>query len=50
MDITHCILRMLDIYGDYKIRVNHKVCTDSYPIPNVEFVIHALAGMNVFTK
>ena len=48
------ILRKSDgnirICGDYKIGVNHKVCSDSYPIPNVEVAIHALAGMNVFAK
>ena len=35
------------ICGDYRIGVNHKVCSDSYPIPNVEV---ALAGIRVFTK
>ena len=35
---------------DYKIGVNPKVCSDSYPIPNFEVVIHALAGVSVFTK
>ena len=38
------------IRGDYKIGVNHKVCSDSYPIPNVVDALHALAGMSVFTK
>ena len=38
------------ICGDYKIGVNHKVCTDSYPIPDVEVAIHALADMSVFIK
>ena len=38
------------IRGDYKIGVNHKVCSDSYPIPNVEVTVHALAGMSVFRK
>ena len=38
------------ICGDYKIGVNHKVCSDSYPKPNVEVAIHAFAGMSVFTK
>ena len=38
------------ICGDYKIGTNHKVCSDSYPIPNVEVAIHTLAGMSVFTK
>ena len=36
--------------GDYKIVVNHKFCSDSYHIPNVEIAIHALADMSVFTK
>ena len=48
------VLRRLDgdirLCGDYKIGVNHKVCSDSYPIPNVEDAIYALAGMSVFTK
>ena len=38
------------ICGDYIIGVNHKVCSDSYDIPNVEVAIHALAVMSVFTK
>ena len=38
------------IRGDYKIGVNHKVCSDSYPIPNVEVAFYALTGMSVFTK
>ena len=38
------------ICGDYKVGVNYKVCSDLYPIPTVEVAIHALAGMNVFTK
>ena len=37
------------ICGVYKIGVNHKVCLDSYPRPNVEIALHALAGMSVFT-
>ena len=36
--------------GDFKIGVNYKVCSNSYPLPNVEVVIHALSGMSVFTK
>ena len=40
----------ISICEDYKIGVNYKVCTDSYPIPTVEVANHALAGMNVFTK
>ena len=38
------------IYGDYRIDVNHKVCSDSYPKSNVEVAIHALAGLSIFTK
>ena len=30
--------------------MNHKVCSDSYPIPNVEVAIYALAGMSVLIK
>ena len=40
----------IHICGDYKKGINHKVCSDSYPIPNVEVALHALAGMSVFTK
>ena len=38
------------ICGNYKIGVNHKFCSDSYPISNVEVALHALAEMSVFTK
>ena len=38
------------ICGDYKVGVNYKICTDSYPIPDVETVLHALAGSKYFTK
>ena len=40
----------IGICGDHRIGVNHKVCSDSYTIANVEVAIHALAGMSVFTK
>ena len=40
----------LRICGDYKIGVNHKVCADSYPIPNVEVARHKLAELKVFSK
>ena len=40
----------IPICGDYKIGVNHKVCSDSYPISNVEVTIYTLADMSVFTK
>ena len=36
--------------GEYEIGINHKVCSDSYPIPNVGVSFHALAGMSVFTR
>ena len=36
--------------GDYNIGVHHKVCSDSYPISNVQVGFHAQVGMNVFTK
>ena len=42
--------RDIRVYGGYKIGVNHKVCLDSYPLSNVEVVLHALAGISVFTK
>ena len=42
--------RNMYICGDYRICVNHKICSDNYPIPNVGVAIHAPAGMNVFTK
>ena len=38
------------ICEDNRIGVNHKVCSDSYPIPNVKVAIYALPGMSVFTK
>ena len=40
----------LRICGDYKVGVNYKICSDSYPIPNVETVLHPLAGSKYFTK
>ena len=36
--------------NDNEIGINHKVCSDSYLIPNVEVAIHALAGVSVYTK
>ena len=53
MGITHCSFKLdgdIRLCQGYKIGVDHKVCSDSYPIPNVEVTIHALAGMSVFTK
>ena len=40
----------IHICGDDKIGVNHKVCSNLYPIPNVKVAIHALADMSIFTK
>ena len=40
----------LRICGDYKVGVNHKICTDPYPIPDVETVLHDLAGCKYFRK
>ena len=36
--------------GDFKVAVNHKICFDSYPIPNVETILHDLGGTKYFTK
>ena len=38
----------LRICADYKIGVNQKICSDSYPIPNIENVFHKMAGMKYF--
>ena len=50
----HVVLRKsggdIRICGDYKTVVNHKVCSASYSILNVEIAVHALAGMSEFTK
>nr|XP_047140200.1 uncharacterized protein K02A2.6-like [Hydra vulgaris] len=40
----------LRICADYKIGVNQKLCSDSYPIPNIETVFHKMAGMKYFAK
>nr|XP_047142341.1 uncharacterized protein K02A2.6-like [Hydra vulgaris] len=40
----------LRICADYKIGVNQKICSDSYPIPNIETVFHKMAGMKYFAK
>lgn len=40
----------LRICGDYKVGVNHLICSDSYPILNIENVLHSLAGMKCITK
>lgn len=38
------------IYGDYKLKMNHKACSDSDPIMNVKLTLHLLARMNIFAK
>lgn len=38
------------IYGNYKIWISHKICSDSYPIPNIETAIYKLLGINFFAK
>ena len=38
------------ICADYKVAVNKKICSDSYPIPNVETASSNLAGMKYFAK
>ena len=34
----------LRVCADYKVGVNPKICSDSYPMPNVETAFNALAG------
>ena len=38
------------VWGDYKISLNHKVNSDSFPLPKVEVAHHALASMSIFQK
>ena len=33
----------LKICGDLKVGVNHKICSDGYPIPDVKTIRHELA-------
>lgn len=35
---------------NYKVRVNHKFCSDLYPILNVEVAVHSFAVMSIFMK
>lgn len=46
------LLRKLDgelrICGDYKIGVNLKICSKSFPITNIETSIHKLLGIKFF--
>lgn len=32
------------------MRVNHKFCSDLYPILNVEVAVHSFAVMSIFSK
>ena len=36
--------------GDYKVGVNNKICSDSYPIPHIETALSSLVGMSYFAK
>lgn len=36
--------------GDIKIGVNHKICSDSFTIPNIKTAIHKLSGMKFFAN
>ena len=38
------------ICSDYKVGVNDKLCSDSYPLPRIETAFAALAGMKHFAK
>ena len=40
----------LRVCADYKVGVNPKICSDSYPMPSVETAFSALAGMQYFAK
>ena len=33
------------ICGDYKIGINHQICSDSFPLPSIETSSHKLANM-----
>ena len=38
------------LWGDYKIGMNHQICSDSFPLPSIETASHKLANMKHFTK
>jgi len=40
----------LRICADYKVSVNPKICSDSFPMPQIESAFSALAGMTHFAK
>ena len=41
-DITIC--------NDYKIGVNHQICSDLFPLPSIETASHKLENMKHFVK
>jgi len=40
----------LRICADYKVGVNPRICSDSYPTPSIEVALHKLHGSQVFAK
>ena len=38
------------ICGDYKVGVNHKILSDTYPIPNMETAFAEMSGQTLFGK
>ena len=38
------------VCADFKVGVNPKICSDSYPMPNIETAFSSLAGMTHFAK
>ena len=40
----------LRIYEDYKMGVNHQICSKSFPLPNIETMSHELASLKYFAK
>ena len=38
------------VCGDFKVGVNPKICSDSFPMPNIENAFSAMAGMTHFAK
>lgn len=39
--------RDLRICSDYKVGVNHQICSDSFALPNIEKMCHEFGGMKV---
>lgn len=48
------ILKKLDsdlcFCWDYELNANHKLCSHSYPIPDIESTLYSKARMNCFAK